>query len=468
MNVTRNLNILLLISLLCSFTTINAKENVVDPFAINNGNIPSQKEYNGSFFKFNYDYPTNYIKPKSMPWQERLKGKPLTKDKAHEYVLALKKHISASVKDFVIDPEKWNNSSQKGWYSMLWAGEEVPKTGWEGRDSIYGTYTGQIMSKEVYSKFGLKVNIRNHAAIYYDETAAYTLNKVWQKCDKNIKECIPSVNNNEAQFKEGAIVIKSAGVTATPEQWPVLEGAAKWKIFRKPFNLNGTIEDSEPKVTDIRVGIFDIIVKDSIASPETGWVFTTLVYDKDAEGENAWDRMVPLGAMWGNDPLVNSAKNPTQELTENYINPDAPAWTKVTLGYGGRMSGPFDIAVKYNVIVDDKPVKSLRSSSCLSCHGTTSYIDDISSMQTFFYPARDYSNTPWVMHTPGSSQWNEWFQNKWGDVPQSKEKNAIALDYSTFLEAVLMNYAAINSIDNKINNNVFKKYRTYRKAKKHY
>lgn len=449
-------------------TSINAQENLVNPFAINNGNIPSKYEYDGPLFKFNFNYPKTYSKTTDMPWQKLLNGQPLTKDKAHKYVMALKKYISPSIKDFLLNPKKWNNSSQKGWYSMLWAGEEVPKTGWEGRDSIYGTYTGQIMSKDVYSESGLKVNIRNHAGIYYDEKAAYTLHKVWNRCDEKTKKCIPSVNNGEAQFKEGAIVIKAAGVTATPEQWPVLEGAAKWQIYRKAFNLNGTIEDSNPKVTDLRVGIFDIIVKDSIASPETGWVFTTLVYDKNATGDNAWDKMVPLGAIWGNDPLVNSAKNPKQKLKENYINPNAPKWTKVTLGYGGRMSGPFDIAVKYNVEVDGEIVKSLRSSSCLSCHGTTSYINNISKMQTFFYPAKVYKNTPWIMYTPGSEKWNEWFQNRSGDIPQSTEKEAIALDYSTFLEAVLMNYAANESIENKINNDIFNKYRTYRKSRRHY
>lgn len=169
--------------------------------------------------------------------------------------------------------------------------------------------------------------------------------------------------------------------------------------------------------------------------------------------------MVPLGAMWGNDPDVNSAKEPTKELKQTYINPKAPAWTKVTLGYGKRMSGPFDIAVKYNVEVDGKVIKSLRSSSCLSCHGTSSYIPSDYSMNTFFYPAYKHDKMPWKMYTPGSSEWNEWFQNRWGDVPQSKNKDAIALDYSTFLEAVLMNYAATLSDNNQ---KLFEKYRKYR------
>ena len=458
----------LLLSGFIAFTcVIHAQNNRVDPFAVNDGLIPLKSEYNGTFFKFNHHYPKTYHETKNTPWNKVLKGKPLTKENAHAYVMALKAHVKKSLKDFLVNPQQWNESKQIGWHSMLWAGDDVVKTGWEGRDAIYGTYTGQIMSKDVYKKSALTVDIRNHAAIYYNDTAAYTLGKVWQNCNEKRKECVPSVEHGEAQFKEGAIVVKAAGVTATPEQWPVLKGAAKWQVYRKPFDLNGTINSAKPQVTDLRVGIFDIIIKDSVASPKTGWVFSTLVYDSNASGDSVWDKMVPLGAIWGNDPDVNSAKNPKQELMENYINPNAPEWTKVTLGYGGRMAGPFDIAVKYNVEVNGTTVPALRSSSCLSCHGTSSYLPGNYHMNTFLYAAKDYKSKPWKMYTPGSERWNEWFQDRAGDVPQSKNKGAIALDYSTFLEAVLMNYAAENSPANKTTHDMFLKWKAYRSFSKH-
>lgn len=434
----------------------------INPFAINNGEIPTKIEYSGTLWKFNYNYPLVYKEP-LMPWRDIIKGKSLTKDNAYAYIMSLKKHIAPSIKNFLLNPEKWNKSSQRGWYSMLWAGEEFEKTGWEGRDSIYGTYTGQIMKKEVYSTSGLKVNIRNHASIYYNDTASYTLHKVWEECDEVTKSCVPSIEDNQAQFKEGSIIIKAAGVTATPEEWPVLEGAAKWKIFRKPFDLSGTINDAKPEVTDIRVGIFDIIVKDSIASPETGWVFTTLVYDKDARGNDAWDKMVPLGAMWGNDPKINSDKEPLKLLLETYVSLDAPAYSTVTLGYGKRLSGPFDIAVKYDVEVDGKIIPKLRSSSCLSCHGTSTYPGNA----TFFYPAEDFTTKPWKMYSPGSKEWNDWFQNRKGTETQSTEPTAIALDYSTFLEAVLMNYASTLPNSRNSNNDMFEKWKKYRYALEH-
>jgi hypothetical protein len=419
----------------------------VNPFAVNNGNIPTPKEYNGPLYKLNHNYPTSLgpVKDTTAPWTKVLNGKPLSKKNAHDYIEALKKYVSKDMRTFVTKPKQWNKQINPNWYGMVWAGDNVELSGWEGRDAIYGTYTGQILSAATYKESGLKVNIRNHAAIYYDKVAAYSLHQVWKKCNPQTLTCPPSINNNQAQFKEGAIVIKAAGATASPAEWPVMEGAANWKIYRRPFNLNGTIKDKPPVVTNIYIAIFDIIVKDSIAAPETGWVFTTLVYDKNAPGDDAWDRMVPFGAMWGNDPKVNSAQNPEQPLLETYVNPKAPAYSKVTLGYGGRLSGPFDIAVKYNVKVDGKLVKALPSSSCMSCHGTSSHQPGLARPVTFFYPVKMPLTKPWNMHTPGSAEWNEWFQNRPGTEAQSKSPGVVALDYSTFLTEVLMNYAASQS-----------------------
>ena len=53
-------------------------------------------------------------------------------------------------------------------------------------------------------------------------------------------------------------------------------------------------------------------MKDSLSAPQTGWVFTTLVYDKDAPGRTVLDKMVPLGAQWGNDPQATRAGMPAQ------------------------------------------------------------------------------------------------------------------------------------------------------------
>ncbi len=57
----------------------------------------------------------------------------------------------------------------------------------------------------------------------------------------------------------------------------------------------------------------DVAVKDSRASGTTGWVFGTFNYNSAASGARPWDKMVPVGLMWGNDPLLTPAK-PVQYL----------------------------------------------------------------------------------------------------------------------------------------------------------
>ncbi|MGY6274917.1 hypothetical protein [Methylomonas sp. MgM2] len=442
----------------------------VDPYAVNDGHIPSKAEYDGPLWRFNHDYPKSLPKSEK-PWTKVLNGKPLSKENAHAYIEALKQAVSQDMRVMLTRPREWN-AKPHNWYSMLWAGDAVEKAGWEGREAIYGTYTGQIQAASVYAESGLTVDIRNYATIYYNDVAAYALHRVWQKCSKETRQCPPTLSDNAAQFDDGSLVVKSAGVNASGEQWPVMQGAAKWQIYRPPFDLEGTVPGKPPVVSDIYVGIFDIIVKDSVAAPETGWVFTTLVYDKDAPGKDAWDRMVPLGAIWGNDPNVNSAEHPEQSLLETYVNPAAPAYAKVTLGYGGRLSGPFDIAVKTDVEVDGKIVEKLPSSSCLSCHGTSSFHPGSYQALTFFYPVQMPLTKPWKMYTPGSDEWNQWFQNRPGTVSQSKEAGAIALDYSTFLEAALMNYAAVES-DKKprllkaVKDDLWENWRNWQKARKH-
>lgn len=444
-----------------------AQEKPLDPFAANNGNIPPTSDYRGALFQFNYNYPKTYTPPSKTLWQKVLDCKPITKENTHAYMMALKKYVKPTLDKFLSDPKGWNKSEQTGWYSMLWAGQSIEKVGWEGRESIYGTFTGQVQSKDVYAASGLTKDVRNYAAILYDERAAYTLHQVWKDCNQTTQECVPLVDNNETQFKEGAIVIKSSGITATPEEWPVLEGAPIWKVYRRDYNLSGTIPDTPLKVRDTRVVFIDIIVKDSVAAPQTGWVFSTFVYDKNATGD-IWDKMVPLGAMWGNDPDVMSPQHPNAmnpNLKETYINPNAPEWTKVTLGYGGRLSGPFDISVKYNVEVNGKQWPKLRSSSCMSCHGTSSYTSGAMHMSTFLYPAKEYKTQPWVMYAPGSEDWNKWFQNRPGYTPQ--KKGTIGLDYSTLFEAVLMNYTAATIKETKESNAMFLRWKKHRDLYKH-
>jgi hypothetical protein len=96
--------------------------------------------------------------------------------------------------------------------------------------------------------------------------------------------------------------------------------------------------------------LVDVAVRDARADSTTGWVFGTFVYNGQAPGATVWDRLVPVGAMWGNDPDRLNDNGPLQETA---INPQALGVVQ-HLGYKGRLN---------------EPVDNPRS-SCLSCHST--------------------------------------------------------------------------------------------------
>jgi hypothetical protein len=79
-------------------------------------------------------------------------------------------------------------------------------------------------------------------------------------------------------------------------------------------------------------------------------VFGTFMYESDAAGATPFDRLVPVGLMWGNDPDLTPAKAAAGEKPkESWIN---PASKSPHVGWLGRLNGPVD-----------NPI-----SSCLSCH----------------------------------------------------------------------------------------------------
>jgi hypothetical protein len=195
-------------------------------------------------------------------------------------------------------------------------------------------------------------------------------------------------------------------------------------------------------VTDLHLLQLDIVVKDSQSAPQTGWVFTTLVYDRNvAPGRNgAWDQLVPLGAQWGNDPQLGGAPGAKTPLAETWVNLAAPAYAKETLGWGGRLSGPNDHALNdISFVVDGgrRLVRNGRNSSCLSCHGTSQWAvnDPQVGMASFLMPlapsaagaGAPYLNSP----APGSEAWLRWFQNRPGNVPM--DAGSVAGDFDLAL-----------------------------------
>jgi hypothetical protein len=406
-----------------------------DPYASNNGLYPVG-QWTGPYRTLNFDYPG---KAPASGWLATAARAPISVATAPAYIAQLKKFVEPSMRDMIEKPNTWN-AAQKGWYDMPWQAEGSA-TG--GREAILGSFAGQILPAGAFK--GLDVPLQNHTVVYYDALSATMLKRLWANPF--------NPDRNNVVFPEGAMVVKAAGVTVTPEQWPVLRDAAIWNVWRP--TVADTLKPAQtpavaptPTLLPLRVLQFDIIVKDSVASPKTGWVFTTFVYKFDAPGTGAWDKLVPLGAQWGNDPeLALSASgralgDKLMPLQENWINPQAPAFSKEMLGWGGRLSGPIDVAKRHNVIFTDGEIRTeQRTSACMSCHGTAQY-----PFITNFYPAPNRTlspdGSPFLLYAPGSKDWARWYQNRSGTEPQNKNAGTTALDYDMLIMLALAAFDA--------------------------
>lgn len=438
----------------------NKKSEInLKPFADNNGVYPPDSIYSGPFFKANYDYPES-VDPIEYPWSEITEGKPITKENASEYILSIREYIKDAMAVMINEPENWPSSEyRKDWYNMAWSAQSYKAPGWEGLETVYGTMTGQVLKNDVFKDYGFEGPMQNHALVYYNDVASLTLNKLWKSNDTS--GFYPEYTTEAAQFKQNAIIIKAAGTTATGEDWDVMEGAGTFPIYREM--AYGPEKDKGPILQELAWIQFDIIIKDTIAAPETGWVFSTFIYDKDSDAETTFDRLKLLGVSWGNDP---NQMDTTKSITETYLNPEAPEYYKANIGYGNRLSGPIDVAmvggIKSNgepdsiFVMDQAGIGSggksylhFRASACMSCHGTATF-----PPQNDFYPSPNqklvYTDT---LYNPSSKGWENYYQNRAGTeiMPalDGKQKSKMVLDYDLFMQFALNNSRLAGNYEDK-------------------
>ncbi len=398
-----------------------------DPLASNNGIYPQPGEWTAPFRTVNLRYPD---KPVPSGWLKMAPRKPITPATAEAYMVAIKKFVEPSLRKMIEAPHEWSPAAY-GWYDMPWMASGDAEN---GRDPILGSFTGQVLLQQTFAQSGLKTDIQNHTVIYYDATAAGMLKKLWANLFRP--------DRTRVVFPEGSLIIKAGAVTATPQEWPILDGTAQWTVFRPDVD-NVKQQRSQPnpqwqpKLLTLRALQFDIIVKDSVASPQTGWIFMTYIHDKNAPGTRPWDKLVPLGAQWGNDPEF--ARNPKGTdpqggpLRQNWVNPKAPRYSQATLGWGGRLSGPIDVSERHDVMLTDgRVLKATSASSCMSCHGTAQY-PFISNLYPSPNKAFPPEGTPFPMFVPGSADWARWFQNRPGTQPQDAYAGSVGLDYDMLI-----------------------------------
>ncbi|MDJ0907376.1 MAG: hypothetical protein QNI96_15265, partial [Woeseiaceae bacterium] len=237
----------------------------------------------------------------------------------------------------------WNTQTNpvRTWYNMPWRA-----VGFNAREFINGL-TREFPARAGSLDPGQTKTAYTWARAIYSPLAGYAIGQVWD--DETGPPDLAA-----ADFPEGAIIAKLLFTTATVDQVPWVRDAYTWQAFAYVDpDTSECVQNEGPdcprQVTDVHLYQIDFAVKDSRAS-ETHWVFGTFVHDNTLPGEGfSWDKMVPLGWMWGNDPEL-TANTPDGVPKESIIFDNTHIYEH--LGCHGRLVGPLD-----------NP-----KSACMSCH----------------------------------------------------------------------------------------------------
>jgi hypothetical protein len=294
---------------------------------------PPPAGWTGPVFKLRQDYPLSAPAPETYPWKAfDFKTQP------KQYVQAVLSYcLEGNTDDPAVDWQLEKNTV-RNWYHAPWM-----HAGDNGREFIHG------LTRERNSPPGdLHPNqtqtVQNWAVSAYNPAGGYIIGQVWKDPQ--------NPDATAARFPDGTASIKllfsAATDAAGPTQVPFLTNA---KIWKADINRDAQAPDG-PNVPDMRLLQIDVAVRDTRNDALTGWVFGTFIYNGNATGATPYDRMIPVGLMWGNDPGVTPAMVAAgTALQETWINPDArPLMTH--FGWADRLNGPVDNKV----------------SSCLSCH----------------------------------------------------------------------------------------------------
>jgi hypothetical protein len=335
--------------------------------------------WTGQVFKLKQDYPQTLPPTGSRPWTSiSFKTDPNDYMKA---VLAYALEGNKEV-DFVV-----RNNTVRGWYHAPWM-----HAGAAGREFMRGL-TRERSSRPGELHPSQTGTFENWAVSVYNPRGGYTLGRVWKNPD--------SPNPAVAKFPVGAVSVKLIFTEAPVSQVPYLAGSVEWQADINRANNTG------PRPT-LRLLQVDVAVRDSRATSTTGWVFGTFVYDGNAPGATPWDRLVPVGLMYGNDPTKVRTNQP---LAESKIN--AGLQIPQHLGFEKRLNGPVD-----------NP-----RSSCLSCHSTAQINTNLSRQSRDAIPPANASLTTLKLY----------FRNIKSGVPF--DSGALSLDYSLQLQNGIANWA---------------------------
>ncbi|ACK52734.1 conserved hypothetical protein [Methylocella silvestris BL2] len=329
--------------------------------------------YKGRVFRLSQDYPNQIPPREDFPWAKIpfKDGGPVDPEAYLRALLAYGLEGNVDV-DFYVEDNKIRK-----WYGMPWMdwNTEVASDwpGTDGREFVHG-FTHEFDSS------GNTLSTLQHdfvdtwSGAYLNDRAAFGVGQVY--CDPDNPK--PGALNPDPaglnDFPDGAFIIKLLFSTVTEDQLPIAKNALEWQahVFVNDdpsWRNKGPASRFERALGPIRLIQIDVSVRDERSL--TGWLLGTFGYDGNAKGATPWERMVPFGLQWGNNPKVTFAQTcagpdgpcDRSKLTEQWINEEAAEnLTRAPLnfnhlGFGGRLAGPVDNA----------------KASCMGCHQTAGF-----------------------------------------------------------------------------------------------
>jgi hypothetical protein len=341
------------------------------------------ENWKGSVFQLSQDYPQKLEQEKDLVWEEiDFKNEP------ERYLRTVLKYAVEGN-----DKVDWAGQSNqvRKWYHAPWLHWDS-----NGREFVHGlTREKDSLPGELAKS---QTNIyQNWAVGLYNAPGGYTVGQVWKNPE--------APDSSKADFPVGTVSVKIFFTQASEKEVPYLKGAKIWEAF-----IHKQLQDSSTKqIETLRLIQVDLAIRDSRAE-ETGWVFGAFAYNGFLEGKTVWDRMVPVGLMWGNDPGVTEEMVKTKEakIQETWLNPNLDFLPRIG-GYAGRMNGPLD-----------NPI-----SSCLSCHSTAQQVPISSLLPPATLPLKLKMR---------------WFRNL--KYPEPFDKGQQSLNYSLQLSEGIRNFYA--------------------------
>ncbi|MCA9697497.1 MAG: hypothetical protein KC431_08230 [Myxococcales bacterium] len=321
--------------------------------------------WSGPVFQLSADYPQEQPTCAS-PWLERpvdfTAASPSWDENWQAYV--------QDIVDYVKEGQDPNLGNERGWQAAV-GGEtrwfHVPWMAYDGhagREFVHGL-TNELSTAESTFVGGrgsglhglTEAEPKDEDPLYetwsvgfYNPCGAWSIGQQWPKSGA------PATSEEGGRmlakgmpFPAGTVVVKVLNTTASGEDVPYLKNSTTWQANGHKQLSPTSYDKCAREVREVHLVQMDLAVVDP-RSP-TRWVYSTLVYDGEMEGETVWDRMRPLGVQWGNDPGTFPAvpEGESKPLTQSI---NAPIQIHEHYGCQKRLAGNVDQA----------------NSSCLSCH----------------------------------------------------------------------------------------------------